>query len=1102
VNRLLKTSLSICLITLLTLLIFTSIAFSSSPQPVYIYYDNLDRELVKANYSDAVRDLINNGNSTLRDAIRQGIFDAFGTAGRVLVEDSEGNVIDYLQANRDGVRYPEAAKNLDAYGIGEMPVLEKELVLNPITGQAEEEYLLKVASVESIHGTTVELGTTEVEVIDKLQVEVNALLDDPDQTEVTLQVSWEADHYNQNEARSYDFLYTLSPGTGEKLSFKIPADLKTGTAVVVISDDQEVSEINFADQNLEEALREVLNKPEEPILESDMLDLAKLDLNDKKIVSLEGLEYAENLERLDLANNQLSDISVLEYLVKLKKLQLEGNQIDDISALGTLVDLEEIFIARNKITDINVLSTLEKLTVLDLEDNQLQDILVLGNMHSLKKLWLCHNDISDLTVLAELVELEWLYFENNRATDLSVLEGLEGLKRLSFKGNQVEDITPLVQNKGLGSGDRLDMRSNLLNLSIGSHNYDHIEALQDRGVEIDYIPQPWYGITGVVKDIEGEPAGGVEMTFTGDYKPVVTGSDGKWVKNNLESEVTVTPVLEGCEFKPASITLSEPQKEVNFTKIVLENTLQGSISIEHNWPGSVLDDIEGLEFEERVELEIDLYSPEKETEEAAMRQVEEEKKANQFIVEFEPGITNRAREEVLKDLGAEVVDKIEERNTYLLELPERAADRQTHAALKSPAISYMEPNYFAEALYEVPDDPYYSLQWHYPQIRLPQAWHNTRGSQSIRIAVFDTGIDAAHPDLAGKVDIESGYNFVDNNRDTRDVAGHGTSVSGIIGAHTNNQTGIAGLMWETELVPIKVLSDSGRGDYFDIIDAIYYAAGLSSDPAIGEPVDIINMSLGGTGSSAAMQKALKAARDAGVLIIASSGNDDSSRIRYPAFYPETIAVGAVNYNDGNKPQRASYSNYGSALDLVAPGGDRDNPVLSTALDNNGYGYYAGTSMAAPHVAGVAGLMLSNGIDQAEVRDILHRTSMNLGEEDFHPYFGHGLVNAYWAVNDVDEVRVLVGERRGDQIEAVQEISFDLGDKNYSLTNISPGTHRVYAWIDVQGTGTIEAGDYIAKTEEILFNADGDYIFDLVLKEYNGIDLSGYEVSGDNVFTVD
>jgi len=160
------------------------------------------------------------------------------------------------------------------------------------------------------------------------------------------------------------------------------------------------------------------------------------------------------------------------------------------------------------------------------------------------------------------------------------------------------------------------------------------------------------------------------------------------------------------------------------------------------------------------------------------------------------------------------------------------------------------------------------------------------------------------------------------------------------------------------------------------------------------------------------------------------------------------------------------------------------------LSSSGYGGFTGTSMSAPHVSGVAGLMLSTGIEHRDVRGTLHRTSMDLGSEGFDPYFGHGLVNANWAVNNVDEIKVLVGERQGDEIETVLETSLDLEEKSYSLTGVPAGNHRVYGWIDVQGTGTIDPGDYLAKTGEIEFSADGEYVFDLVLKEYDGTGFSG------------
>ena len=149
---------------------------------------------------------------------------------------------------------------------------------------------------------------------------------------------------------------------------------------------------------------------------------------------------------------------------------------------------------------------------------------------------------------------------------------------------------------------------------------------------------------------------------------------------------------------------------------------------------------------------------------------------------------------------------------------------------------------------------------------------------------------------------------------------------------------------------------------------------------------------------------------------------------YPAAFPEVIAVGAVGYNYGGIPKVTYYSRYGPEIDFVAPGGikdvdsdgdKQDDMVLSTS-GTDGYGYMRGTSMAAPHVSGVIGLMLANGVPREQVVEVLQRTSIPLGPDEFSIKYGYGLINAYWAVNQVDSIAIMVGTREGNIITPVAE----------------------------------------------------------------------------------
>lgn len=242
-------------------------------------------------------------------------------------------------------------------------------------------------------------------------------------------------------------------------------------------------------------------------------------------------------------------------------------------------------------------------------------------------------------------------------------------------------------------------------------------------------------------------------------------------------------------------------------------------------------------------------------------------------------------------------------------------------AQRLPEIEFVEPNYLFFSQAEVtPNDPYYPEQWHYSLINLPAAWSITKGSSLTVVAVIDTGVRFDHPDLQG-VFYDEGYDFIDDDPDPTDpgmsydgkIISHGTHVAGTIAALTNNSQGVSGVCWGgsgIRILPIRVLDDSGIGTSFDVARGIVYA--------VEHGAKVLNMSLGSPSDSSIIRDAIKYAYDNDVVVVCAAGNDNGS-LRYPAKYPETIAVGAVRLDK----ERAWYSNYGPELDVVAPGGDLD-----------------------------------------------------------------------------------------------------------------------------------------------------------------------------------
>jgi serine protease len=344
-------------------------------------------------------------------------------------------------------------------------------------------------------------------------------------------------------------------------------------------------------------------------------------------------------------------------------------------------------------------------------------------------------------------------------------------------------------------------------------------------------------------------------------------------------------------------------------------------------------------------------------------------------------------------------------------------------------VLYAEPNYIRKA-FVIPNDTNFNLQWHYDLIHLPEAWDLTTGSSAVIVAVVDTGVLINHPDLAAKL-TGTGYDFVsnvdfsgdgdsiDNNPDDPgDKASsnntstfHGTHVAGTIAAATGNDLGVAGAGWQTRVMAIRAMGLGGVGTDYDISQGIRYAAGLANDSGTipAQSADIINMSLGSNVNSNTLADAIQAAENQGVIVIAAAGNESTNLPFYPAAYDTAVSVSAVDF----AAKLAPYSNYGATVDVAAPGGDASadqngdaigDGVLSTlGRDGSGtiemvYGFYQGTSMAAPHVAGVAALMKAQqpGMTPSDFRVHLASGNItnNIGDADF---FGSGLIHAQKAV---------------------------------------------------------------------------------------------------------
>ncbi|MCF8001704.1 MAG: S8 family serine peptidase [Halanaerobiales bacterium] len=327
-------------------------------------------------------------------------------------------------------------------------------------------------------------------------------------------------------------------------------------------------------------------------------------------------------------------------------------------------------------------------------------------------------------------------------------------------------------------------------------------------------------------------------------------------------------------------------------------------------------------------------------------------------------------------------------------------------------VKWSEPNYIYHTLAQ-PNDPDYRDQWGHITTNLEAAWDIQKGNSSVTVAVVDSGVIPSHPDLANN--LLQGADFVGGSNenpvedynatnydptDENEDGSHGTHVSGIIGAVTDNSEGVAGVNWKVDILPVRVLGADETGTNWDIAEGIYYA--------IDQGTDVINLSLGrdGTQSSSSLEtEALNYANQHGVITFAASGNAGTTPVEYPAQYDSTVAVGATNINN----QVTSYSNYGPNLDLVAPGGTYNDPDVPTSIYST-WGYYnsgdpvsdykgiKGSSMATPYASGIAALLIADGVSGVyNIKDRMTSTAVDLRSEGKDEKSGHGLVDAYGAL---------------------------------------------------------------------------------------------------------
>ncbi|WP_406609838.1 S8 family serine peptidase [Agarivorans sp. JK6] len=485
-------------------------------------------------------------------------------------------------------------------------------------------------------------------------------------------------------------------------------------------------------------------------------------------------------------------------------------------------------------------------------------------------------------------------------------------------------------------------------------------------------------------------------------------------------------------------------------------------------------------------------------------------------------------------LGAQFSDEYAAKRSTLLEI------KRLHYQLGGVEQS-VSPNYLYQP-FALSNDPLVSRQWHYEQINLDNAWQLMQNStlNDVVVAVIDTGIFQNHPDLRNQL-TSDGYDFISDASNALDGDGidanpedpgdltspgggsswHGTHVAGTVAAQTDNSLGVAGVAPNTKIMNLRTLGRYG-GSTWDISQAILYAAGLSnaSNRVPSQTADVINMSLGGSGYDSAFDSVTQQAIASGVIVVAAAGNESTSQFSYPAAFANVIGVSAV---DAAK-DLTSYSNYGSYIDVAAPGGDGSadlngdgygDGVYSTYVAENGssnsasYQYLNGTSMAAPHVAGVIGLMrqLNSELTTDDVLNLLAQGEItdDIGSDGFDQLYGYGLINAEKAVRsqlDTDQpdrsaLSLSTNQVSLSFIEDSAEVSVELiGSVSLSVNSVQSNA----SWLTVspQNVDANGVGDYLLSVNRNGLS-DGNYGASVVFSVSNGSELNlGVSMNVSNV----
>lgn len=375
----------------------------------------------------------------------------------------------------------------------------------------------------------------------------------------------------------------------------------------------------------------------------------------------------------------------------------------------------------------------------------------------------------------------------------------------------------------------------------------------------------------------------------------------------------------------------------------------------------------------------------------------------QMIIKYRSGLRNASAMAAssLSRIGAQKVSSVGSMaaGMELVKLPAGQSAATAAASLQqNAAIEFAEPVFtvpFPRVMKEdgdtttpapanAPNDPMFNKQYSHSIAETLAGWAITKGNPKVLVGIVDSGVDITHPDLKGK--IVDTFNGADNNKDVKDVVGHGTHVAGIAAAMTNNGIGVAGVAAECGILAVKVSSgDSSSPSTAGIANGVMWAADHGAA--------VINLSLGSRVESKAITEAVKYAMSKNIVVVAATGNDAQRVMSYPAAVPGVVAVGATD----SKDNRARYSNYGPWVSVTAPGSDilSTFPLNSNLIGQKEYGSISGTSMATPFVTGLVALIRSKypTMPAVMVKNVLEQSAQDKGKPGFDEEYGHGRVSS-------------------------------------------------------------------------------------------------------------